>query len=158
MTLWTATQDFKKVIDSIFHTNIWKSLVVHGVPLAYIDVLTRMYGGQRATLKCEWASWEFDIGRGNRQRDPIRLLLFNAVLEEVMGTVKTGWAKKRWGVQLGHSQEAILTNLRFADNIALARRSLPQVKQMTADVAEESAKVGLELHPAKAQSQHNNIG
>ena len=52
----------------------------------------------------------------------------------------------------------MLSNLRFADDILLIGRSLPQIKQMIADVAIEGAKVGLKLHPEKTKIQHNNMG
>ena len=61
-------------------------------------------------------------------------------------------------MQLGHSPESVLTNLRFADDILLVGRSLHQIKQMIADVAAEGAKVGLELHPSKTKILHNNMG
>ena len=68
-------------------------------------------------------------------------------------------AKEIWSaVQLGYSSESAISNLRFADDIPLIGRSLPQIKQMIADVAIEGAKVGLELHPEKTKIQHNNMG
>ena len=51
-----------------------------------------------------------------------------------------------------------MTNLRFVDDIVLIGRSLPQAKKMIADVKSAGAEVGLELHPAKTNIQHNNIG
>ena len=75
-----------------------------------------------------------------------------------MRAVKAKWHSKRFGVQLGHSPESVVTNLRFADDILLVGRSLPQIKRMIADVAAEGAKVGLQLHPDKTKILHNNIG
>ena len=42
-----------------------------------------------------------------------------------------------YGVQLGIGCDSMVTNLRFADDILLVGRSLPQLKQMVADVAAE---------------------
>ena len=72
--------------------------------------------------------------------------------------MKARWATRRYGRQFGYSEYTMLTNLRFADDILLVGRSLPQIKRMIEDVQRESAKVGLELHPEKTKIQHNNIG
>ena len=40
----------------------------------------------------------------------------------------------------------------------MTARSLPQIKQLLADVAEECELVGLALHPEKTKIQHNGIG
>ena len=61
-------------------------------------------------------------------------------------------------MQVGYTSDTTLTNLRFADDILLVGKSLPQIKKMTADVANESAEVGLALHPDKTKTMHNNIG
>ena len=51
-----------------------------------------------------------------------------------------------------------MTNLRFADDIMLVGRTLPQIRSMIADVARAAAEVGLELHPEKTKILHNGIG
>ena len=103
-------------------------------------------------------SREFYIGKGTKQGDPISPLIFNSVLEQAMRKEKVKWQSKKWGIQLAYGADSIMANLRFADDILLIGRSLHQVKQMLADVREEGAKVGLELHPAKTKIQHNSTG
>jgi hypothetical protein len=156
--MWVATLDFKKAFDSVDHTCIWASLSAHGVPAIYINLLSKLYQGQRATVKCDVDSREFLIRKGTKQGDPISPLIFNAVLECVMRNVKAKWTRKQYGLQLGHIPETLLSNLRFADDILLIGRSLPQLKKMIADVVLEARRVGLELHPQKTKIQHNNIG
>jgi hypothetical protein len=85
-------------------------------------------------------------------------MFFNAVVEQVMRQVKQKWAAKKYGVQIGHFEDTIVTNLSFAVDILLAGRSLPQIERMLADIIEEGCKVGLELHPQKTKIQHNGIG
>ena len=77
-----------------------------------------------------------------------------------MRKVKKKWAERKYGRDLGLGLDSgsYLTNLRFADDILLVARSLPQIKQMIADVSAECEKAGLELHPDKTQIQHNGIG
>ena len=109
-------------------------------------------------MQCEATSREFLVQRGTKQGDPISPLIFNSVLKEVMRKVKAKWAKRKYGIQLGSGEQAILTNLRFADDVVLIARSLPQLKQMLADVHHECRLAGLELHPDKTKIQHNHIG
>lgn len=72
--------------------------------------------------------------------------------------MKAKWQARKYGIQLGYNLQTVITNLRFADDILLIGRTLPQIKQMIADVATEGAKVGLQLHPEKTKILHNNIG
>ena len=157
MPLWVATLDFRKAFDSINHDQIWRSLIAHGVEPVYVHTLSKLYQGQRACIQSDAQSRYFPIMKGTKQGDPISPIVFNSVLEEVMRDVKTEWSRKRYGLQLGHGGET-LTNLRFADDIVIIARTLPQIKQMIADVAAASAKTGLKLHPEKTKIQHNNIG
>ena len=60
-----------------------------------------------------------------------------------MRKVKVKWAKRGYGIEVDYgTKEEALTNLRCADDIWLTARSLPQLKQMLADVAEECELVG----------------
>ena len=156
--LWVATIDFKRAFDSISHASIWEALNAQKVPSTYVNVLSRLYQGQNARVRVDCTSRKFDIQKGTKQGDPISPIIFNAVLEQVMRAVKSKWRARKIGMQLGHSPESVLTNLRFADDILLVGRSLHQIKQMIADVAAEGAKVGLELHPSKTKILHNNMG
>ena len=156
--MWAATLDFKRAFDSISHASIWESMLAHRVPPVYVDLLSRLYQDQRATIQCDCKSREFYIRKGTKQGDPISPIIFNCVLDEVLRTVKRKWSLKKFGMQLGHTDLRTMTNLRFADDILLIGRTLPQIKQMIADIAVEGAKVGLELHPDKTKILHNNIG
>ena len=158
LPLWVATLDFKKAFDSISHASIWESLASHGVQHIDINILSRLYHGQHAKVVGEAVSRNFAIKKGTKQGDPVSPILFNSVLEQVMRKVKLRWSEKKYGVQLGHVNSTIVTNLRFADDILLVGRSLPQIKRMLADVIDEGKKIGLELNPQKTKIQHNGIG
>jgi len=75
-----------------------------------------------------------------------------------MRRLKQRWDDKKLDVQLGDSSSSSITNLRFADDILLVGRTLPQIRQLLSDAAHESAKIGLELHPGKPKILHNGIG
>ena len=75
-----------------------------------------------------------------------------------MKHVKSKWQSKNFGLQLAATSISMMTNLRFADDILLVGRTLPQIRKMIADVSDEAAKVGLMLHPDKTKILHTNIG
>ena len=102
-------------------------------------MLSKLYKGQRASVQCDVTSRELLILKGTKQGDPISFFIFNSVLEEVMRKVKGKWASNKYGRQLGYGPDSVLTNLRFADDILLVARSLPQLQQIIADVRSEGA-------------------
>ena len=158
LPLWTAAIDFKKAFDSISHRSIFKALQEQGVPMPYLDVLARLYKEQQARIGGEHQSRDFPITKGTKQGDPISPLIFNAVLEAIMRQVKEKWKRRKYGVNLEPSFEDRLTNLRFADDILVIARTLPQIKQMLLDIIEECEKNGLKLHPEKTKIMHNDKG
>ena len=79
----------------------------------------------------------------------------------LIGKIKHKWKSMRYGMDLDSlADDGHLTNLRYADDILLDARSLPQIKKVLADVENEAAKVGLKLHPDKTKIRHarNGIG
>ena len=88
LPLWAAALDFKKALGTISHASIWDAMIAQKIPAAYIDVLSRLYEGQHATVRCDAESRRFNIERGTKQGDPISPLLFNAVLEQIMRRVQ----------------------------------------------------------------------
>ena len=155
--LWAVAVDFQKAFDSVTHRGIWDALVDQGVDEGYIRVLRHMYRDQKATVKTDRASKEFQIQRGTKQGDPLSSLLFNSVSEYVIDKVKTKWIKSKIGVPM-MSKQYRLTNLRFADDILLLATSLRHVKKMIGDLQGAAEEVGLVLHPKKTKVLHNSFG
>ena len=157
--LWIAAIDFQKAFDSVSHAAIWEALAEQDVEKEYIELLQRLYDGQEATVHTDTRSNCFQIHRGTKQGDPISAILFNAVVEMFMTKAKARWAKRKYGMKVDNfSEEDYLTNLRYADDILIVPRSLPQIRQMLADIEVEAGKVGLKLHPEKTKILHNSIG
>ena len=94
-------------------------------------------------------SRHFHIQRGVKQGDPLSSLLFNALLEDVFRVLKRRWTQRQLGVQLGHTNATLLTNLRFADDVLLFATTLPQLTTMLNDLHDIAGRCGLELHPDK---------
>ena len=151
LNAWVAAIDFKKAFDSINQNYLWEALREQHVPGPYIRVLQSLYYGQTAQVKTDKRSRTFDVQRGTKQGDPLSSLLFNALLEKMMSSAKTSFRRKKLGIQLGGTDESRLTNLRFADDVLLAARSLKQLCEMLMIVQHEASQCGLELHPDKTK-------
>jgi hypothetical protein len=155
--VWIAVVDYQKAFDTISHASIWESLNQQFVHKKYINVLQRLYKGQVGTVCCDKSSRKFDIARGTKQGDPISPILFNASLEKVIRNVKVQWRRKKYGIQVGSGGER-LTNLRFADDLMLIGRSRVQITRMLETLADESRKIGLEIHMGKTKILYNGCG
>ena len=134
------------------HASIFQALCKQGVPAPYIGLLQQLYKNQKATVKTDSTSRAFSIERGTKQGDPLSTLLFISLLEEIFRTIKSRWAKKKYGVKLGHEQHERLTNLRFADDVLLTSTTFGHMQGMLGDLIQEASKHGLELHPSKTKS------
>ena len=95
------------------------SVDFHRFPLNYVDVLMRLYNGQRGQVRTDRDSKEFDIQRGTKQGDPISPILFNSVLESIFRVIKRQWITRGHGIRLRQYASQCITNLRFADDVLL---------------------------------------
>ena len=148
---WIAALDFKKAFDSIDQRYLWQALEEQLVPKGYIDILRNLYENQSAQVKTDKMSRKFTIQKGTKQGDPLSSMLFNSLLEKMMSTVKDRISSKKYGIQMGTSDSSRITNLRFADDVLLIGRSLPQVAAMLEEVYVEAQACGLQLHPEKTK-------
>ena len=151
-TIWFAALDFRKAFDTVKHHCIWEALKKHGVPRCYINLLARMYRNQSGRVRTDTMSKVFDLRRGTKQGDPLSSLLFNAVLEDVMSDFKGHWVFTGRGLKLGPVQ---VSELRFADDLLLMARSMPDIRNMLQDVVKAARLRGLELHPGKTKVMCN---
>ena len=150
--LWIGAIDFRKAFDSVNHDALFSALRELGVDRRYVVVLERLYKGQTGHVAADRRSKSFVIGKGTKQGDPLSPALFNAVLEVLLRKLKEKWARNKWGLKMGDYAHAdVLQNLRFADDILLVARSLPQVRGMLGDLSREAALVGLNLHFGKTK-------
>jgi len=155
LPLWIATIDFKKAFDTVSHTSLVTALHEQGVSDNYIHLLTRLYTDQTGRVKTDVLSKEFRIERGTKQGDPLSSMLFNSLSESIFRRLQHKWQKRGCGLRLQAMGQTTLTNLRFADDVLVFATTLPQLKAMIRELADEAWKAGLELHPDKTKILHN---
>ena len=103
----------------------------------------KLYERQVGAVQGDLFSKEFAIQRGTKQGDPISPILSNATLETALRSLKQKWLAKKREVQVRWGQHIYLTNLRFADDLLLAGRSLKQAWSKLEELEAEAKKVGL---------------
>ena len=146
--LWIAAVDFRKAFDTVSHQKLYQMLREHGVPEIYVNFYEKFYGNQEGCVQLDVLSKKFGFKRGVKQGDPISPIFFNCILEGIFEQLKTTWHSKQYGLTVGTRQ---LTNLRFADDVLLVGKSLAEVQQILADLAEIAKDHGLALHPGKTK-------
>ena len=90
--------------------------------------------------------------KGVKQGDPISPKLFTACLESVFR--KLNWKQVQKGIKIG---DDIISNFRFADDIAIFGNSLKELKVMLEDLSRESAKVELFMNFTKTKVMTNKF-
>ena len=97
--LWTCFIDFEKAFDSIEHDAIWGALERQGIADGYIELLQRLYAGQKSQVSVDnMLSRCFCIERGTKQGNPLSTMLFNAVLEDVFHEIRPEWTRKKYAL------------------------------------------------------------
>ena len=123
----------------------------------YVHILQRLYYDQKASVRTDSTSKPFDLRRGTKQGDPLSSPLFNALLQHVLEPLIPEWQRRRRGVQLAHTHESVLTNLRFADDILLVSQTLSNLKVLLGDLITAATPHGLEVHPTKTKIMTNQL-
>ena len=141
--------DYEKAFDSIQHKAIFKALRSIGINETYITILEDTYTGATARVQMDsQVSEEIPILRGVRQGDPISPKLFTATIQEVFKNAQL----EENGINIDGEK---LSNLRFADDIALTAEDVRDMEPQLITVNEESLKIGLKIHKGKTKFMTN---
>ena len=142
--------DYEKAFDTVEHFAIFEALRKTNVNETYINILQNIYNQATARVHLDkLVSTEFQIHRGVRQGDPLSPKLFTAVMEEVFKK-----AEISEGVNVDGEN---LSNLRFADDVALLNETSKQMEKHMNNLNSESMKVGLKIHKGKTKYMTNYV-
>ncbi|GFS08192.1 endonuclease-reverse transcriptase [Elysia marginata] len=140
--------DYEKAFDSVEHFAIFDPLRKININENYIQILENIYKNATARLHIDNLISEPFPNRGVRQGDPMSLKLFTAAIEETF--------KKKSELSNGINIDGeILTNLRFADDVALLTESTPLMEEQLNTLNIKNKEVGLKMHKRKTKFMKN---
>ena len=145
LPLCTGFIDYEKAFDTVEHFAIFEALRKTNVNKTYINILQNIYNQATARVHLDkLVSTELQIHRGVRQGDPLSPKLFTAVMEEVFKK-----AEISEGVNVDGEN---LSNLKFADDVALLNETTEQMEKHLNNLNSESLNVGLKIHKGKTST------
>ena len=146
--LFIGYTDYEKASDFIEHEAIFNALRSIGTNETCTTILEDIYTETTARVHMDnQISEEIPILRGVRQGDPISPKLFAATIQEVF---KMSNPKRKKNID-GEK----LSNLRFANDVALTTEDVKNMEHHLNTVNEESLKTGLKIHKGKTKFMTN---
>lgn len=140
--------DFMKAFDSVHRDAMWHIAKEYGIPQDYIAIFKSLYRNSSCCVKTEQGNTDFfKINTGVRQGCLLSPMLFLLVIDFVMRRAMVG---RNSGIPW--TNENRLTDLNFADDIALLAETRSDIQQMTTRLADEAAKVGLKISNRKTKT------
>ena len=127
--------------------SIWKILDNYGIPVKLINIIKALYSRPTCSVKTSSGTAEpFEIMSGVRQGCILSPFLFIVSLDFVM---RRAMNNQNSGITWQDNDR--LTDLDFADDIALLAENNQQCQQMTQQLKAESAKIGLRINLTKTK-------
>ena len=138
--------DFKKAFDSVHRETVWNIAKVYGIPQNFISIFKNLYLNSSCCIKTGTSHTEFfDIVSGVRQGCILSPLLFLLTIDFVM---RTAMNDTSFGIKWNAAR---LTDLDFADDLALLGDTPESLQAMTDNLASMAAKVGLRINTQKTK-------
>ena len=148
--------DFKKAFDTIHRGKMLKILRAYGIPDQIVRAVSIMYEDTKAkVISPDGETDTFDIVAGVLQGDILAPNLFVVVLDYALRKAISG-REEELGFQLVRRQSrrigpVVLTDLDFADDIALLSEEIHQAQELLHQVETAVAKVGLKMNANKTK-------
>ena len=140
--------DYEKAFDSVEHFAIFEALRKININETYVQILENIYRKATASMHIDdLVSENFQIKRGDRQGDPISPKLFSTAIETIFQTVDLDK-----GINIDGET---LTNLRFADDIALTTNNMTEMEEQLNRLNKKSKNIGLKMHKGKTKYMTN---
>ena len=137
---YIAFIDFKAAFDSVSQDSLWKILQIYGVPQERSVLVRQLYTNTRSAVRLASSlSEEFTIETGMKQGCVIAPDLFNCVIDHLMRRLLSHCSL---GIQLGECQ---LTDLDYADDIAIIAPSAWVLQEALIILQEEANLVGMQI-------------
>ena len=148
--------DFKKAFDSLHRGNLMQILRNYGVPSSIMNAIEQLYKDTFAkVLSPDGLTEQFEIKAGGLQGDTLAPYLFAIAVDYVMReAVQLDKDTLGFEIQPKRSSRypAIkITDLLFADDIALLANEIWQAQELLSRVETEAAKVGLHVNAKKTE-------
>jgi hypothetical protein len=145
--LFLCFVDFQKAFDSVWRKGLWQTLRHLGYDRKIIRLLENLYKTTKSAVRVgtrgEVSNW-FETLVGVLQGCALSPLLFNVMLEVVMALADVD--------DIGTSGHRI-SNLRFADDIALLADGHSELKQQINQLHTTSLRFGLRISTSKTEVQ-----
>ncbi|PVD26746.1 hypothetical protein C0Q70_14424 [Pomacea canaliculata] len=144
--------DFKKAFDRVWHKGLWDTLRSFQVDEGLIRTIIGLYDGSTSSVRLHNKVGEpFPMTVGVRQGCPLSPVLFNIYFEKVMRNALEGHEPS---VSIGWRP---LSNLRFADDIALIAGSSEELQDLTNRVNTCANQYGMHVSTEKSKVLVNAI-
>ena len=154
--------DFKKAFDSIHRGKMIKILKAYGIPPRLLRAINAMYSGTRSKVVTpDGDTEEFEITAGVLQGDTLAPFIFVIVLDYVLRKAISG-RESEFGFMLtprrsSRNPEKVITDLVFADDIALTSGNVDRAQRLLSRVENEGNRVGLLLSEKKTKVMTCNV-
>ena len=148
--------DFSKAFDSVHRGKMLNILKAYGIPEQLVKAISKLYDGTRAkVLSPDGETEYFNILAGVLQGDTLAPYLFAIVIDYLMRKAING-KEEELGFMLNHRKSrrtpsTHVTDLDFADDIALVTNEIQQAKELLKLVETEAANVGLHVNAKKTE-------
>ena len=153
--------DFKKAFDSIHRPTMMQILKAYCVPPRLLSAIEKMYENTRAKVITPDGETDFfQIKAGVLQGDTLAPYLFAIVLDHVLRKTFLG-RESELGFKLQRQRSrrnpaVIVTDLDFADDLALLSEEIEQAQEVLHRLETEAEKVGLYCNAKKTEVQTFN--
>nr|VZI22450.1 unnamed protein product [Spirometra erinaceieuropaei] len=138
--------DFASAFDYVHRESLWRIMALDGVPAKIIAMIKAYYRSTTArVLFRNNISQPFGIQSGVRQGCILSPILFNYAIGWILGRA----LRESYGIEFAPGDR--LTNLDYADDIALLASSFGDLQSMVSRVNEVAKSVGLSIKAGKTK-------
>ena len=148
--------DFKKAFDMVHRGMMLKILEAYGIPISLVNAISGGYKNTRArVLTPDGQTEEFQIHSGVLQGDTLAPYIFVIMLDYALRQAING-REEEIGFQLHRRQSRrkgpeVITDLDFADDIALLSEQINQAQDLLTSIETTAAQIGLEMNAKKTK-------